>query len=170
MDIFERLSQGPGNIQQKDYDDWNQMVGAAPRDRFGQSAYDAIQQVDPDEYRRHVMPGEEGTDPLGALGQGERTGLAQTLLSQLLGTGMDRQQIERGTGLRSLDPGSMSPTDLAQLLSWTRQNDPNAISRTAAEYQDRPDILQSLLGNKALMSAIAGIGGKLLMDQMSKRR
>jgi len=50
MSFFDRLAGGPGNLQQGDYQDWNQMVGSAPPDQFGRAAYSAIRQVDPQEY------------------------------------------------------------------------------------------------------------------------
>jgi hypothetical protein len=46
---------------------------------------------------------------------------------------------------------------------------PKAYGRVAAEYQDEPDILSSLLGNKALMAMAVGLGAKMLSD-LAKRR
>jgi hypothetical protein len=48
--IFERLAQGPGGMQQGDYQNWNQMVGSVPQDQFAQASSQAFQQVDPQEY------------------------------------------------------------------------------------------------------------------------
>jgi len=171
MDIFQRLSQGPGRVdpmQTQDYDDWNQMVGAAPRDRFGQAAYQAVEQVDPDEYYQHVAPGVGGTDPLGMLPQQQRAGVAQTLLGSLFNSGVDQRQIVQGAGVRSLDPNSMSPDELANLLAWTRRNNPQAFSQVAQQYQNEPNILESLLGNKALMALLAGVGGQMFTDRMNR--
>ena len=86
--IFERLAAGPGALQQSDYDNWNQAVGSAPPDQFGRAAYNAMRQLDPQEYYNHTQPGVGGTDPFGALGGGQRTGLVQTLLSTLMGRGI----------------------------------------------------------------------------------
>ena len=55
-DIFARLAAGPKNLQQKDYDDWNEMVGSAPPEQFGRATYDSIQRVDP-RSGRHRPPG-----------------------------------------------------------------------------------------------------------------
>lgn len=167
--IFDRLAQGPNNLQQNDYDDWNQMVGSAPREKFGRATYDAIQQIDPQEYAKHVQPGVGGTDPLGALSQGQRGGLMGSLLGELTRRGIGAGDIAQQTGVQGLDPNRMSPQDAAQLLQWTQQNQPKAFGRVAAQYQDQPNILQSLLGNKALIMAAGAIGAKLLSDRTRSR-
>src|SRR5207248_4704843 len=149
--IFERLAAGPGALQQSDYDNWNQAVGSAPPDQFGRAAHNAMRQLDPQEYYNHTQPGVGGTDPFGALGGGQRTGLVQTLLSTLMGRGIGQDQIMQGAGLGTLDPNRMSPAEMAALTQWTQQNHPQAFGYTAAQYQNQPDILSSLLGNKALM-------------------
>ena len=169
-DILERLSGGAGSLQQNDYDDWNQMVGSAPKDKFGRAVYDSIRQVDPDEYVEHVTPGLGGTDPLGSLTSGQRGGLLETIFGELTRRGIQPQEVARDAGIGSLDPRNVSPDDLAGLLGTLQRENPKVYGRVAAEYQDQPDILQSLLGNKALMGLITGIGGKLIMDQMTKRR
>lgn len=170
MDLFQRLAQGPNTLQKNDYDNWNEMVGSAPREKFGRAAYDAIRQVDPNEYREHVTPGLGGTDPLGALQGGQRSGLAQALIGELTRRGLGQQDIAQGAGLQSLDPQNMGSNDLANLLQYTQQQQPKAYGRVAAQYQDQPDVLQGLLGNKALMGLVTGIGGKLLMDRMTRGR
>jgi hypothetical protein len=167
--IFERLAKGPGGMQPNDYNEWNQMVGAAPPERFGRATYDAVRQVDQQEYYRHTQPGIDGTDPLGSLPQTERSGLAQTLLSQLFNRGVDQQQVMRGAGVQNLDPSRMSPQELAALAQWTQRNHHQAFGYTAAQYQDKPDILSSLLGNKALMMAVAALGAKFLSDRSKQR-
>ena len=166
--IFDRLSAGPGRLQQDDYNDWNQMVGGAPREQFGRAAYDAVRQVDPQDYYNHVQPGVGGTDPLGALDDRERQGLAERVLGELTRRGLDQDDIRRGSGVRNLDPSRMSPTDLASLLQWAQRDQPKAFGRVAADYKDKPDVLSSLLGNKALMLALGGIGAKLLFDRTRK--
>ena len=164
--IFDRLAAGPGGqLQQSDYDTWNEMVGAAPRERFGRATYDAVRQVDPREYYEHTQPGVGGTDPFGMLPVQERQGLAQRLMGELFRRGLGQDEISRGAGVRSLDPDRMSPEELARVAQWTQREHPKAFGRVAAEYQDKPNVLQSLLGNKAVMLALAGIGAKLLYDR-----
>ena len=169
MGIFDTLAQGPGNLQAQDYQDWNQMVGAAPAEHFGRAAYDSVRQVDPQEYYQHSQPGVSGTDPFGALQPQERSGLAGSLLGSLFNRGLDQQQVMQGAGLGTLDPSRMSPQDLAALSQWTHQNHPQAMGYTAAQYQQQPGILSSLLGNKALMMAAATLGAKYLADRSRGR-
>jgi len=63
----------------------------------------------------------------------------------------------------------MSPQDLAALAQWMQQNHPGALGTTAAQYQQQPGILSSLLGNKALMMAAAALGAKYLADRSGGR-
>ena len=99
----------------------------------------------------------------------QRSGLAQSVLGELFRRGLGQQQISRGAGVSTLDPNRMSPGELARLLQWTQRDQPKAFGRVAAQYQDKPDILSSLLGNKALMLMAAGLGAKLLMDRSRRR-
>ena len=170
MDIFGRLAQGPGAVQKKDFDTWNEMVGSAPPERFGRAAYNEVRQLDPQDYYRHTQPGVDGSDPFGALSGGQRQGLVQSLLSMLFNRGVRQDDIMRGTGLGTLDPNRMSPAEIAALAQWTQRNHPQAFGYTAAQYQNEPNLLQALLGNKALMAMAAGLGAKILSDQMSRRR
>ena len=163
--IFDRLAAGPGGLQQEDYQDWNQMVGSAPPDQFGRAVYSSIQQVPPQEYYNHTQPGVAGTDPLGALQPQQRSGLIGSLLGTLFNRGVDQQQIMQGAGLSTLNPNQMSPAEMAALAQWTQQNHPQAFGYTAAQYQQQPDILSSLLGNKALMMAVAALGTSYLANK-----
>jgi hypothetical protein len=170
MGIFDRLAAGPSQLRQQDYNDWNQMVGAAPPDRFGRSAYDAVRDMDPREYYEHTQPGVGGTDPFGALPRDQSQGLIGTLLQNLFGRGVGEQDIRQGTGLSTFDPNRMSPEDMARLAQWAQRNHPQAFGYTAAQYRDKPDLLQSLLGNKALMAMAIGLGAKILSDRARTRR
>jgi hypothetical protein len=165
MNIFERLARGPQATQQQDYNDWNEMVGSAPRERFGRAAYDAIRGVDPREYYEHTEPGFGGTDPFGSLEPQQRSGLGGSILGELFRRGLGQDDVRRGAGINNLDPNSMSPEELARMTQWMQREHPKAFGRVAAQYQDKPSILQSLLGNKALMAMAVGLGAKMLMDR-----
>ena len=160
--IFERLAAGPGNLQQQDYQNWNQMVGSAPPNQFGQAVTQAIQQVPQQEYYAHTQPGVGGTDPFGALQPQQRGGLMGTLLGALFDRGLNQQQIMQGTGINTLDPNQMSPQQMAAVAQWAQQNHPQAFGSAAAQYQQQPDLLSSLLGNKALMMTAAALGASYL--------
>ncbi|MFL5733001.1 MAG: hypothetical protein ACJ78Q_07340 [Chloroflexia bacterium] len=175
--IFDNMAQGPGGNmqqgQQSGFDNWNQMVGAAPPDHFRQSVTNAMSQIDPNEYAQHIQPGVGGTNPLGQLAPHQRTGLAQSVLGELTQRGMDPSQIVGmlgGGGLSGLNTGNVSAQDLAGLLQYTQQNHPQAMGNVATQYQNQPNILQSLLGNKALMAAAGAVGSKLLSDQVNRQR
>jgi hypothetical protein len=163
--IFERLASGPGGLQQQDYHDWNQMVGSAPPGQFGQAVTQAMQQVPSQDYYNHTQPGTGGTDPFGQLQPQQRGGLAGALIGALTGGGLNPQQIMQGSGVSTLNPNQMSSGDLAQLSQWTHQNQPQAFGPVAQQYQQQPDILHSLLGNKALMMAAATMGASFLANQ-----
>jgi len=169
MGIFDSLAQGPGNLQSHDYQEWNQMVGAAPSAQFGQAAYNSIQQVEPQEYYQHTQPGVGGTDPFGSLQPPQRSGLAGSILGGLFNRGLGQQQITQGAGLSTLDPSQMSPQDLAALAQWTQQNHPQVLGSTAAQYQQQPNILSSLLGNKALLATAAALGAEYLAHRSGGR-
>ena len=169
MNIFDRLAQGPGQLQQQDYNDWNQMVGSAPPDRFGREAYNSVRNMDPQEYYQHTQPGVGGTDPFGSLSGDQRGGLLGSLLGNLFNRGVNEQEIRQGTGVGTLDPSRMSPAEAAALAQWAQRNHPQAFGYTASQYRDQPDLLQSLLGNKALMAMAIGLGAKILSDRASRR-
>lgn len=165
--IFDRLAAGPGNQRrgQSEFDDWNEMVGSAPPEKFGRSAYDAIRQTPSNEYYDHITPGVGGTDPIGDLPEPERQGLAQRVLGELFRRGVGQQDIMRGAGVQSLEPSSMSGLDLSRILGWTQREQPKAYGRVAEQYRDQPNILQSLMGNKAVMAMLVGLGAKMLMNR-----
>ncbi len=168
--IFDRLAGGPGRQQDDDGQagDWNQMVGSAPPEKFQQAASGAFRDLDPQEYYNHTQPGVGGTDPFGGLQDDERGGLAQKLMGALMGRGMGREDIGRQAGLNNVDPSRMSSGELAQLTQWTQRNHPEALGNVATEYRDKPNMLESLLGNKAIQMAAIGLGAKILMNR-SKR-
>ncbi|MGI9146875.1 MAG: hypothetical protein ACR2IK_10050 [Chloroflexota bacterium] len=166
--IFDRLAGGPGQLQQQDYHDWNQMVGSAPEGRFGQAVTQAVQQVPAQDYYNHTQPGVGGSDPFGQLQPQQRGGLAGALIGALTGGGVNNQQIMQGAGVNSLDPNQMSSGQLAQLSQWTQQNHPQAFGPVAQQYQQQPDILHSLLGNKALMMTAATLGASFLANQAGR--
>jgi hypothetical protein len=102
--IFERLAAGPGGLQQQDVQDWNQMVGSAPPNQFGQAVTQAIQQVPSQDYYSHTQPGVGGTDPFGQLQPQQRGGLAGALIGALTGGGLNQQQIMQAAGVSTLSP------------------------------------------------------------------
>ncbi len=167
---FDRWAQGPqGNQanqpnQSGGFDNWNQAVGSAPPQQFQQAVSQAARQVNPQDYYHHTQPGIGGTDPLGQMPQQQRGGLVQSILGALTGSGVSQQQIQSVVG-GNINPNNMSPDQIAALTQWMQQNHPEALGQVAAQNQNNPDILHSLLGNKMLMLAVAGLGAKYLSDR-----
>jgi hypothetical protein len=168
--IFDRLAAGPAQLQPQDFQDWNQMVGSAPPEKFGRAAFDSVRKVDPRDYYEHTQPGVGGTDPFGSLGGGLLGQVAGSLLGNLFNRGLDQQQVMRDAGVQQLDPNRMSPGDLAQLAQWAQRNHPQAFGYTASQYQNQPNVLQALLGNKALMGMLTQLGSAYVANKMSGRR
>ena len=173
--VFDNLAAGPGGNTQDQgqqgggFDNWNEMVGSAPAHQFGQAVQQSIGQIDPEEYANHIQPGVGGTDPLGELAPQQRGGLMQSVLGAL-GSSGGLGALQQATGLPNIDPHNMSTQDAANVLQWTHQNQPQVFGQVAQQYQNQPNILQSVLGNKVLMSAAGAIGANLLSSQLQKRQ
>jgi len=170
----QRFANGQANFQNPnspDFQNWSQMVGSAPPQVTQQAFTQAAQQVDPQEYQQHIMPGVGGTDPLGGLGQGALSTIAGTLVNNLGGSGGASGLLGMIPGLQTPNPQQMGPQDVASVASYMQQNHPQAFGQAAAQIgQQQPDLLHSLLGNKALMVAAAGIGAKILQDRAQGRQ
>jgi len=168
--MFEQLAtaMSGGGPQQQEVQQWNQGAGSAPADQFGRAVFDAIRQVPQQEYQQHTQPGVGGTDPFGDLQPQQRTDLIGTLLNMVMNRGVSQQQVMEGAGVSTLDPRQMSPEQMASVAQWAQQNHPQAFGYTAAQYQQQPNILTSLLGNKALMTAVASLGASYLASRSRK--
>ena len=166
--IVEQLAQGSGNVQQSDMNKWNQTVGSTPQNQFANQVAQAVSQVNPNEYAQHVTPGAGGTDPLGSLNKNELVQIAEALIPALLSSGTNKSTLQQQTGVSNLNPSSISPNGLASLLQWAQQNAPQALGAVAGQLQNRPDLLQSILGNKALMSTVTSMGMQFLESELGQ--
>jgi outer membrane lipoprotein SlyB len=178
--------------QPNDEQDMGQLMGGVPQDAFHQHASNALSQVDPQEYQNHIMPGVGGTNPLGSLGKGMLGSLAGSLVGNMLGGqmgggmgslagslagSMAGGQMAQGgigglasmLGLNHTDPHQMDEQDVAKLAAHAQQNNPGALAATAAHYQNQPNVLQSLLGNKALLMAGAGLAAGVMSGQLKPK-
>jgi len=164
--IFEQLAQELIGGQPVDNQNWNQTVGSVAQPQFAQSASQAFRQVQSQDYYDHTQPGVGGTDPFGSLPPPQQSGLAQNLLNALFNRGVPRQKVMQSTGLNTLDPNQMSPAQIASLAQWIHQNHPEALGQVAAQYQQQPDILSRLMGNKGLM-ALGGLLGAAVLSNGS---
>lgn len=192
-DFLKRLS--GGNMEPAQPDDQQnigQLMGSVPQDAFQQHATNALSQVDPQEYQNHVTPGVGGTNPLGSLGKGMLGSLAGSLIGNMVGgqmgggmgslagslagSMMGGQAAQGGIGglanmlgLNHTDPQQMDENDVARLAAHAQQNNPGALAATAAQYQNQPNVLQSLLGNKALLLAGAGLAAGVMSGQLQPK-
>jgi hypothetical protein len=171
----ERFAKGQMDFDtpnSQDFQTWTQLVGSAPPAHLEEAFTEAARQVDPQAYSAHITPGVGGTDPLGGLGRGALGGLAGALAGNLMGGGgrsLDLRQMV--PGLRTTDPQQMSPEEVAALADYTRQHDPEAFGRAAAQVgQQTPGLLQQLLGNKALMLGAAALAAQYLNQQRRNRQ
>jgi hypothetical protein len=167
INIVDQLAQGGGNVEQSDMNKWNQTVGSAPQNQFANQVTQALGQVDPNEYAQHVTPGAGGTNPLGTLNKSELVQIAEALIPALL-SNSNKVTVQQQTGVSNLDPSSISHTDLASLLQFAQQNAPQVLGQVAGQFQNRPDVLQSILGNKALMSTVTGMGMQFLESELGQ--
>ena len=186
--------------QSRELDRWNDLMGAAPPQLTQEAFEQAARQVDDTEYREHITPGARGTDPLGMLDKGALGSIAGTLLTQLIQSRMGGGQAGRMgpmgggmgggfggpggrggpggiditdliPGMRTNDPRQMSPDEVAQMADYLKRHHPDAFGRAASEIgQRQPNLLEALLGNKALMMGAAVLGAKILGDMASRQR
>jgi hypothetical protein len=172
VDRFARGEVDFNDPNSRDFQNWNQLVGSAPPEALEESFTQAARRVDQQEYYDHVTPGVGGTDPLGGLGQGALGALAGALIGNLTGGrrgGTDLRQMI--PGLQHTDPQQMSPHEVAALANYTRQHNPEAFGRAAAQVgRQQPGLLQSLLGNKALMLGAAALAAKYMNEQARRGR
>lgn len=189
-DFLKRLSGGNMDpAQPNDQRDMGQLMGGVPQEDFQQHATNAISQTDAQEYQNHIMPGVGGTNPLGGLGQGMLGSLAGSLIGNMLGgqmgggmgslagslagSVMGGQAAQGGIGglasmlgLNHTNPQQMDEQDVAKVAAHAQQNNPGALAATAAQYQNQPNVLQSLLGNKTLLLAGAGLAAAAMSGKL----
>ena len=128
-------------------------------DKLQQALTDAMKQVPSEDYYTHTEPGVSGTDPFGSLAKGDLTSVASAILGSLASKGVAQQQVAQQTGLpTNIDPRHMTPDQIASIVQWLQQSHPEVLGQVAAQHQDQPDIVHALLGNKALMLALAAAG------------
>ena len=164
QDFFSRVAQGFSGGRPEE-GDIGQILGSAGRDALGSAISEAIKGVTQQQYSDHVTPGVGGTDPIGGLGAGQKSDLATTLITTLITAGIKKATISRGSGVSNIRPENMSTQDLASLAQWMQQNHPELLGQAASQLQDKPDLLQGLLGNEALMGAATSLLTGFLADK-----
>ena len=153
-----------GAMDQNTQQQWNQTVGSAPPQQVQQAATQAYQQVNPQEYQNHMQ-----SQPISNLAPQQQQGLAQTLVSTLMSNGVNQQAIRQNTGVQNLDPSKLSPQQIASIVQYAQQNHPQALGQVASQYQNQPDVMHSIMGNKALLAMGAALGVGLLTGQIGRK-
>jgi hypothetical protein len=182
MGIFEQITSALGGAEpierfaaqranfddpkSRDFEHWNQMIGAAPPEYAEEAFTKAARDVDPQEYADHITPGVRGTDPLGEIGKGGLGTVAGALLRHLGGGGGLGNLTDMIPGLRNTDPNRMSPDEVARMAEYMRRHNPEAFGRAAQQIgRQQPGLLQQLLGNKGLLLAGAALAAKVMADR-----
>jgi hypothetical protein len=83
--------------------------------------------------------------------------IANGLLGALQGRGFDFSQIAGFLGLSSDSPQQMQPQDLARLLGWAQQNQPDALHEALS---DKPWFIKAL-GNSAVTGILSNLASRL---------
>jgi hypothetical protein len=161
--IFEQIAASAG-MSPETVSELHQVLGSVSAQQLGGAVTQAVQQVPAEEYAEHTDPGVGGTDPFGALGGGQLASLAATILSALAAKGVSKSEVAQQTGTGPINPSEITPEQMAAIAQWVQQNHPEVLGQAAQKYQQQPDILHSLLGNKALMAAAAVLGAKYMAD------
>ncbi len=97
--------------------------------------------------------------PITQLSPQQQSNLIATVLWELEKEGVDRRTISRAAGVQNLDPFRMLPQNIDALLHWVREQHPQVLGRVAADYQEEPEALRCLLGERILKIVVTSLGG-----------
>ena len=155
--IFEKLANEQATLDPQEQRQLNEALANVPQGELSAAVTNAVKQLPSEDYYAHTEPGVNGTDPLGSLGKADLTRLVGSVLGALNGKGVSPTQVAQATGAETTDPKYVTSDDMARIVQWVQQNHPEVLGHVAQQYQANPNILQTLLGNKALMTAIAQV-------------
>ncbi len=144
--------------------DLQNVIKAIPPEVLSQAASAALRQVPSQEYHDHAEPGVGGTDPIGSLGPQLIAAVAQALIGNLMNRGVSQSQIQSVPNVGTTNPASMSSLALSALMQWSQQNHPDALAQVVAQFQNDPNVIESLLGNQALQQMAIQMGGQFLRE------
>lgn len=160
--LFERMARG-GHVQAPgDFETWTRVVEAVPAERFANATAHALTRVAPQEYAAHFQLGTSDPKPLDRIGQAQWAELGEALIGALSAEGVSDREILDWTGLATINPHEMSPTDLVALAVWMHQQHLGTLARAATTVRGQPDLVTNLLGPEALL-ALGEILGPLPM-------
>jgi len=143
-----------------------QFINQVPQQQFQQYAQQGISQTAPQDYSNHITPGVGGTNPLGGLGSGVLGSLAGSLMGHLMSGQGNSPGMANQMGTQTTDPQQMNEQDVSQMAQYAQQHNPGALATTAAQYQNKPDVVQAVLGNKALTIALGGLAAAAMAGKL----
>ncbi len=133
---------------------WEQVIQAAPPEVIGYAVTMALAESIPEAW---LVPGQ--VRPMTRLTPQQQSSLIQMVVSELEKEGFNRQDIIQAAFIWQLDPYRMSPHDINALLQWSAQQHPQVLARVATHFQEQPDILEALLGERVMRMVISSLGG-----------
>ena len=143
-----------------------QFINQVPQQQFQQYAQQGISQTAPQDYSNHITPGVGGTNPLGGLGSGVLGSLAGSLMGHLMGGQGNSPGMANQMGTQTTDPQQMNEQGVSKMAQYAHQHNPGALATTAAQYQNKPDVVQAVLGNKALTIALGGLAAAAMAGKL----
>lgn len=155
--IFETLAQEQRSLTPEEQTQLNHVLSRVPQGQLRDAVTNAVKELPSEDYYAHTEPGVNGTDPFGSLAKGDLTRVVGSILGALTSKGVTPAQVAQQTGAPTSDPKYVTSDDMARIVQWLQQEHPDVLGQMAEHYQANPNILQTLLGNKALMAAIATV-------------
>jgi hypothetical protein len=156
--ILDALAEEQRTLDPEEQTQLNEALARVPQGRLREAVTNAIKRVPSEEFYAHTEPAVNGTDPFGSLAKADLTRVVASVLGVLTSKGVTPAQVAQRTGAATSDPKYVTSDDMARIAQWLQQEHPDVIGQVAEQYQANPKILQVLLGNKALATAVAEVG------------
>jgi len=158
--IFDTLAQEQRSLTPEEQTQLNHVLARVPQGQLRNAVTNAVKELPSEDYYAHTEPGVNGTDPFGSLAKGDLTRVVASILGALTSKGVTPAQVSQETGAPTSDPKYVTSEDMARIVQWLQHEHPDVLGQVAEHYQANPNILQALLGNRALMTAIVTVGAE----------
>jgi hypothetical protein len=156
--ILDTLAQQERSLSPEEQTQLNHVLARVPQGQLREAVTSAVKELPSEDYYAHTEPGVNGTDPFGSLAKADLTRVVGSVLGALTSKGVTPAEVAQQTGAATSDPKYVTSDDMARIVQWLQQQHPDVLGQVAEHYQANPNILQTILGNKALMTAIANVG------------
>ncbi len=145
--------------------DWRKVIQSAPPERVGHAVTMAVSGTVPQAcVEPHLGCAITGLTPQ------QQSSAIQMIIAELEKEGFNRETIRQGTFVRELDPYRMSSQEINALVYWTGQQHPQVLARIAACFQEEPEVLQGLLGDRVMMAVASSLGASAPQDGIHSTR